>query len=249
MLSLVGVVAGAKMVHDDVLMDVVMLCLDDLLGEFRDGKLSVFVHSARLRPMSENSWTLRDEERWRSIDVAGRRAAITITTRRARGLTDAERVVHTVDVLCVRLKWRDWTANAAAIQQLSCSTRSSAAAVGPVGGARARGTPADNSCAPLWHGSGPPPRSRTCTDLQPHVTAVFQNVCCDGKFFYCADPVRTNEMLDLGRTSLCRPLPHSFYIVSCETWQTIFRFEGNDFLDFYIATASLYTIKSLLSYR
>lgn len=49
-LSLVGV-AGAKIVQDDVLMDVVMLCLDDLLGEFRDGKLNVFVHSARLRPM------------------------------------------------------------------------------------------------------------------------------------------------------------------------------------------------------
>lgn len=57
-LSLVGVVAGAKMVHDDVLIDVVMLCLDDLLGEFRDGKLSVFVHSARLRPMSENVWIM-----------------------------------------------------------------------------------------------------------------------------------------------------------------------------------------------
>lgn len=82
MLSLVGVVAGAKMVHDDVLMDVVMLCLDDLLGEFRDGKLSVFVHSARLRPMSENSWTERDEERWR---YAERDAAIIITIRRARG--------------------------------------------------------------------------------------------------------------------------------------------------------------------
>lgn len=56
MLSLVGVVAGAKMVHDDVLMDVVILCLDDLFGEFRDGKLNVFVHKARLRPMSEDLW-------------------------------------------------------------------------------------------------------------------------------------------------------------------------------------------------
>jgi len=44
-------VGGAKIVHDDVLTDVVMLCLDDLLGELRDGKLNVFVHSARLRPI------------------------------------------------------------------------------------------------------------------------------------------------------------------------------------------------------
>lgn len=29
-----------------------MLCLEDLLGEFRDGKLNVFVHSARLRPIT-----------------------------------------------------------------------------------------------------------------------------------------------------------------------------------------------------
>lgn len=51
-LSLVGV-AGAKIAQDDVLMDVVMLCLDDLLGEFLDGKLKVFVHRARLLPMFE----------------------------------------------------------------------------------------------------------------------------------------------------------------------------------------------------
>jgi len=51
-LSLVGVAGGPKIVHEDVFTtDVTMLCLDDLLGEFRDGKLSVFVHSARLRPM------------------------------------------------------------------------------------------------------------------------------------------------------------------------------------------------------
>lgn len=49
-LSLVGV-DDEKMVQDDVLMDVVMLCLDDLLGEFRDGKLNVFVHSASERPI------------------------------------------------------------------------------------------------------------------------------------------------------------------------------------------------------
>lgn len=49
-LSLVGV-AGEKIVPDDVLMDVVMLCLEDLLGEFLDGKLNVFVHRARLLPM------------------------------------------------------------------------------------------------------------------------------------------------------------------------------------------------------
>lgn len=64
-LSLVGV-AGEKIVHDDVFMDVLMLCLDDLFGEFRDGKLSVFVHSARLRPIvpfSEKSVNYRRNTR------------------------------------------------------------------------------------------------------------------------------------------------------------------------------------------
>lgn len=59
-LSLVGE-AGAKIVHDDVLMDVVMLCLDDLFGEFLDGKLNVFVHSARLRPMSDSDGRKNDD--------------------------------------------------------------------------------------------------------------------------------------------------------------------------------------------
>lgn len=107
MLSLVGVVAGAKMVHDDVLMDVVMLCLDDLLGEFRDGKLSVFVHSARLRPMSENSWTARDEKRWRSMSAGGDTRSVwrsddnndTAASERARE-RESER---TRCVLCARL--------------------------------------------------------------------------------------------------------------------------------------------------
>lgn len=62
-LSLVGVAGGGtKIVHDDVLMDVVMLCLDDLLGEFRDGKLNVFVHSARLRPMFAREKIVRRDE-------------------------------------------------------------------------------------------------------------------------------------------------------------------------------------------
>jgi len=78
------------------------------------------------------------------------------------------------------------------------------ALVGRGGGARARGTPADNSCAPPGHGGGPPPRPRTCDDLQSHVTAVFQDVCCEGKFFCCADPARMNDMFEPAFAGLCR---------------------------------------------
>lgn len=59
------------MVHDDVLIDVVMLCLDDLLGEFRDGKLNVFVHRARLLPMlsrnGKTNLTSKENKLWRQI--------------------------------------------------------------------------------------------------------------------------------------------------------------------------------------
>lgn len=98
--------------------------------------------------------------------------------RGTRERTDATRM------LCVRLTWRDWNTEwwrTVAIPSW-CSTCS------------ARWRRWRCLCAVLPQttavhrdGSGPPPRPRTCTDLQPHVTAVFQNVCyycC-----YCADPV------------------------------------------------------------
>lgn len=202
----------------------------------------------RLRPQRKASahvGKLVDGARRRAmaIDIAGRRAAITITTRRERGLSEAECVVSGANVLCVRLKWRDWTANAAAIQQLSCSTRSSSAAV-VVGwrGSCARYSRGQQLCtAVAWQWS--PAEVADVHWLAATRHCRVPECLLWWLIFLLRRSGKDEWNARFGSNEPLQALPHSFYIVSRETRQTIFRLEGNYFLDFYIPTASLYTIK------